>query len=61
MLTQQEIARMFEEMGLANEEDRIRFAEFAKLEPKLDTGKEQIFIRVATTTSIEECKDARLV
>ena len=60
MLTQQEVVRMFEEMGLANEAERTRFVELAKLGSKPDTDKEQILIRIVTTTNPEECKDAQL-
>jgi hypothetical protein len=61
MSKKQDMSKMFDEMGLGNEEERQKFKKMANLDKDSNFRERRIFIRLTSSTSIEgETEDAKL-
>lgn len=56
MLTQLEIEKMMQEMGIVDDEDRSKFIEWSRQTLSPQTEK-RLFILLSNTTTIEEGKE----
>jgi hypothetical protein len=60
MLTQEEIQKMFEEMGLGSEKERERFNKFTKEGLKSNLDPKHTYKYTSTTSKAEDKEDAEL-